>query len=134
MTNEKRLIQILKTLKHEPLEQAPPDKIGISVSQVNIIDKLSLAGELSVKELAKNLHLTPPTISVGIRKLENTGLVKRYSHKEDGRLVLLKLTKKGENLYNQIEEYRNNRVMKILNKLDPTEQDQMLTLLEKALD
>ena len=94
MTNELRLIHILKTLKHTNADKPPPDEIGLSPSQVNIIDEISSAGELTIKELAKQLHLTPPTISVGVRKLENINLLVRDSHKEDGRIVRLMLSKK----------------------------------------
>jgi len=133
MTNERRLIQILKRLKHEETEQAPPEKLGISPSQVNIIDQLFLTKELTVKELSKSLNLKPPTISVSVKKLEHINVLKRETHEEDGRVVLLRLTKKGFNLYNQIEKYRTARVKTILNKLNLTEQNQMLALLEKAL-
>ena len=133
MKNEQRLIKILKSLKHEGEEQAPPDKMGISPTQVNIIDEIFLAGTITIKELAENLKLTPPTISVGVKKLEKNKLIKRESHKEDGRSVLLILTKEGKNLYERIEEYRNTRVREILNKLEPDDQNKMLSLLEKAI-
>ncbi len=133
MTNEQRLIKILKSLKHEGEPPSPPDKIGISTAQVNIIDEVFLAGTITVKKLAENLKLTPPTISVGVKRLENIKLIKRESHKEDGRSVLLMLTKDGQSLYRRIDEYRNTRVRSILNRLDPTDQNRMLSLLEKAI-
>jgi len=134
MTNERRLIQILKKLKHEETEQAPPEKLGISSSQVNIIDEVFLSKELTVKELSKSLKLKPPTISVSVKKLEHMNILKRKSHEEDGRVVLLMLTKKGLTLFNQIEKYRTARVMKLLNQLDNEEQSKMLFLFEKALN
>jgi len=134
MTNERRLIQILKRLKHEETEQAPPEKLGISPSQVNIIDQLFMAKELTVKELSKNLNLKPPTVSVSVKKLEQISILKRKSHEGDGRVVLLMLTKKGFNIYNQIEKYRTTRVVKILNQINKEEQSKMLYLFEKALN
>jgi len=133
MTNEQRLIEILKYLKREGENTSPPDKLGLSPSQVNIIDHVFLAKELTVKELSQNLKLKPPTVSVSVKKLEQISILKRKSHEEDGRVVLLMLTKKGFNTYNQIEKYRTDRVKTILNRLNSTEQNQMLTLLEKAL-
>ena len=133
MNNENRLIKILKHLKHKETENAPPDKIGISPAQVNIIDEVSLAGELTVKELAERLNLTPPTISVGVKKLEKISLLKRKTDKDDGRRVLLMLSKEGNLINNQIIKFRNTRVRTILSKLSPQEQNTMLLLLEKAL-
>ena len=133
MTNERRLIQILKILKHTDTEQSPPDKTGLSPSQVNIMDEISFAGELTVRELAERLHLTPPTISVGVKKLEKASLLIRESHKDDGRIVRLMLSDKGRNLHKRIEEYRIGKVEKILNRLNLHEQNQMLLLLEKAI-
>ena len=134
MTNERRLIQILKTLNHASTEQSPPDETGLSPSQVNMIDEISLAGELTVRELAERLHLTPPTISVGVKKLEKTGLLIRESHNEDGRIVRLMLSDEGRSLHKRIEEYRTGKVEKILNRLNLQEQNQMIILLEKALE
>jgi len=133
MTNERRLVEILKSLKHEEEEQAPPDKIGLSTSQVNIIDEIFLAKTITIKKLAENLKLTPPTISVGVKKLEKIKLIKRESHKDDGRSIIITLTKKGKNLHKQIEEYRNTRVRKILKRLAPDDQDTMLLLMEKSI-
>lgn len=133
MTNGLRLIQILKILKHANEDHSPPDETGLSPSQVNIIDEVSLAEELTVKGLAERLNLTPPTISVGVRKLEQKKLIRRESHKEDGRIVILTLTNKGKNLHKIIEKYRNTKVEKILNRLNPYDQNIMLSLLEKAI-
>ncbi|MEA1911212.1 MAG: MarR family transcriptional regulator [Spirochaetota bacterium] len=133
MTNERRLIRILKSLKHEGEAASPPDKIGISPAQVNIIDEISIAGKITIKELSENLNLTPPTISAGVKKLEKNKLIKRESHKEDGRSILLTLPKEGKNLHNRIEDYRNTRVRKILNRLNSDDQNKMLSLLEIAI-
>ena len=133
MNNEHRLIQILKILKHSGTKQSPSDETEISPSQVNIIDEISFAGELTVKELAERLHLTPPTISVGVKKLEKINLLIRKSHKKDGRIVRLMLSGEGKILHKQIKEYRTEKVEKILSRLNPQEQNQMITLLEKAL-
>jgi DNA-binding MarR family transcriptional regulator len=133
MTNERRLIHILKKLKHEETEYAPPDKMGISPSQVNIIDQVFFAQEITMKDLSNSLNLTPPTISVSVKKLENMGILERKAQKEDGRIVLLLLTEKGIDLFNRIEEFRIARVTKLLNQLEEEQQIIMLSLLEKAL-
>ena len=133
MTNELRLIQILKILKHSNSEQSPPGKTGLSTSQVNIMDEISFASELTVKELAERLELTPPTISVGVKKLEQINLLIKKSHREDGRIVRLMLSDEGKILHKQIKKYRTEKAEKILNRLNIQEQNKMIALLEKAL-
>ncbi len=133
MTNEQRLIEILISLKQEGEETAPPNKLGITPSQVNIIDELAASGKLTVKDLSLKLGLTAPSISVGIKKLEKRELIKRESDEKDGRVVLLTLSIKGKKLYSQIKRYRENRVKILLGRLDKKEQNTMLTLLEKSL-
>jgi len=133
MTNKQRLVKILKYLKQEGGKTSPPNKLGLSPSQVDIIDNVFLSGKITVKKLSDSLNLKPPTISVSVKKLEHINVLKREPHEEDGRVALLRLTKKGFNLYNQIEKYRAAKVNTILNRLNPTEQNQMLILLEKAL-
>ncbi len=133
MTNEQRLIEILISLKQEGEQTAPPNKLGITPSQVNIIDKLASSGKMTVKDLSFKLGLTAPTISVGIKKLEKKELIERESDTNNGRVVLLTLSLKGKKLSSQIKRYRENRVKILLGRLEKKEQNTMLTLMEKSL-
>lgn len=56
------------------------------------------------KELGKRLHLDSGTLTPVVKKLESMGLVTKYRHKEDDRLVSVELTEKGRLLKDDITD------------------------------
>ena len=46
-------------------------------------------------DLVKKTHLSPPTVSITVKKLEDMGYISRVSDAEDGRAVRVYLTEKG---------------------------------------
>lgn len=72
------------------------ESFGLSIQQLSILHTLMAFPELTQQELAEKLISPKSTISVGIDKLVEIGLVKREFSKEDRREVKLQLTIKGE--------------------------------------
>lgn len=60
--------------------------------------------KLSVKEIGCKLHLDSGTLTPLIKKLEAMQLVTKYRSKEDDRVVLVELTKKGEALKEEVKD------------------------------
>ncbi|MGL5822335.1 MAG: MarR family winged helix-turn-helix transcriptional regulator [Sarcina sp.] len=60
--------------------------------------------KLSVKEIGCKLHLDSGTLTPLIKKLEAMELVTKYRSKEDDRVVLVELTKKGEVLKEKVKD------------------------------
>lgn len=133
MKNERQLITLLKRLMDLGARQPPTARIGLSPTQVNIIDQIQEKGELSVNKLSAILDLSPPTVSVAVRKMEEKGFIVKSTDSFDGRVTNLELTEKAKNLYRKIEEYRLNKVRKLLSNLEPEEQKVFLLLLGKAV-
>ena len=133
MTEERLLIDLLKKLKDLGTGQPPAAKLGLSPSQVNIIDRIQDKGELSVIKLSAILDLSAPTVSVAVRKMEEKGYIVKNTDNPDGRVTNLELTEKAEKLYRNIEEYRLNKVRRLLSNLEPEEQKLFLLLLGKAV-
>ncbi|MGL5766630.1 MAG: MarR family winged helix-turn-helix transcriptional regulator, partial [Sarcina sp.] len=60
--------------------------------------------KLSVKEIGCKLHLDSGTLTPLIKKLEAMELVTKYRSKEDDRVVLVELTKKGKVLKEKVKD------------------------------
>lgn len=58
---------------------------------------------LTLSDLARVLHMKPPTITVIANRLENMGLIRRERGKKDRRQVQLFLTKSGKKTANAID-------------------------------
>ncbi len=133
MKNERQLVTLLKKLMDLGAGQPPTARLGLSPTQINIIDQIYGTGELSVQKLSKALELSPPTVSVAVKKMEQNGFIIKSTDNIDGRVTSLRLTDKAVNLHEKIEEYRLNKVRKLLSNLKPEEQKIFLLLLDKAV-
>ncbi len=133
MSNERTLIGLLKKLMDYGAGDPPPVRLGLSVTQINIIDELVETDGLSVRELSALLYRTPPTVSVAVKNMENSGFLQKAVDTEDGRIVKIKLTGKAWSLHKKIEDYRREKVSRLLRHLDEKEQGLLLDLLDKAL-
>lgn len=104
-----------------------------SPSQMALLDWIAASDGCGVQDIAEGLSLTPPTVSVGVRRLEEAGLLKRKPNPQDKRAVQFFLTAKGQTLQRQSQNFRRHKLELILSGLTQEEQDTLLTLLGKAL-
>ena len=62
--------------------------------QAGILVVLSLDGEMSQRELAERLNLTPPSITAAIQKMEKMDYIKRTPDPHDQRVLTWSISKK----------------------------------------
>lgn len=70
--------------------------IGLSGPAFSIliaIDHLSVEGEVGVSRVSEHLHLSGAFVTLEVNKLVKAGLVSKETHPEDGRRVLLTVTR-----------------------------------------
>jgi DNA-binding MarR family transcriptional regulator len=98
-----------------------------------LLDLIAASDGCGVQDIADRLHLTPPTVSVGVRKLEEAGLVTRTPHSQDKRAVIFFLSDEGRGVQARSQDFRRKKMETILAGLEPEEQTEFLRLLEKAI-
>lgn len=74
------------------------NKLGITYPQYLVLMVLWENKQQSVTELGERLLLDSGTLTPLLKRMENSGLVKRTRSREDERKVFVKLTDKGEEL------------------------------------
>nr|WP_229752518.1 MarR family transcriptional regulator [Paenibacillus physcomitrellae] len=74
------------------------EKLGITYPQYLVLMVLWEQGESSVKELGESLDLDTGTLTPLLKRMEANELIKRERLKQDERVVMIKLTDKGEAL------------------------------------
>ena len=62
---------------------------------------------ISQRELAGMLHLSPPTVTAMLQKMERNGLIQRTDDPTDQRVTRLKLTEAGRALNDTLRESRH---------------------------
>lgn len=68
---------------------------GLKNSQAGILFMLHCAGEMSQREMAARIRVTPPSITAAIQKMEKQGYIQRKPDEKDQRVMRLSLTEQG---------------------------------------
>ena len=129
-----RFIELMGRLRQLAPDRPPPQTAGLSPSLMAIIDFVASSPNCGVKEIARGLNLSPPTVSISVRQLEAAGFIGRRPHPKDGRAVQIFLTPRGQELHDSTYAFQRARFEKLLSVLTPEERDLLLALLEKALN
>ena len=108
--------------------------LNLGFSHMRALDSLAPDRCRSMKELAEELEITPPSLTMLARRLVQTGLVRRTPHPNDSRVALLALTEQGHALHEQLHNEHMARMTHLLQGLTPAEQRQFLDLLQRAVD
>ena len=90
---------------------------GISDTQCFILVEIGRKPDISVKELAGILRLDKSGISRMVEELVQKEFVERKPSKEDRRYVVLNLTVKGSERFNQIENNMNIKFKSIIDRI-----------------
>ena len=103
---------------------------GISDTQCFILVEIGRKPHISVKELAGILRLDKSGISRMVEELVQKEFVERKPSKEDRRYVVLNLTVKGSERFNQIENNMNIKFKSILDRIPEEKRNQVIEALE----
>ena len=131
---EERLLSLLSRLRMLGPGQPPFEEMQITPSQFILLEWVAGSPGCGIQEMAKGLGLTPPTVSVGVRRLEEAGLLERRPNPQDRRSIRLFLTTSGETLHRQAQEFRRSKARRLLSGLTVQEQETLLSLWERAID
>jgi DNA-binding MarR family transcriptional regulator len=131
---EERAVVLFKRLRQFNFDHCPDISGLISPAQMTLLEKIIEEPGCGVQEIADGLGLSPPTVSVGVSKLEEGGLVERKPDPKDGRSVQFFPTSRGKTLHMKFQDARLKKFHRILAGLDSEEQETLLQLLEKALN
>ena len=124
----KSIIKLIK--KYQFRDRNEITNFGISVSQCYVLETLHFQGELTMKKLAEQMHLTISTITRVVDQLEKKKLVKRKQHTVDSRVRMIRLTTKGEKVF--LKSWANvfESEKKIFENIKPEHRKVLLSLLK----
>jgi len=128
-----KFLQLMNRLRRLGPGTAPPKEAHLSPSLLAFLDYLASTPRCGIQEMATGLNLSTPTVSIGVRQLEDAGFVTRQSDPQDGRAVQLFLTPKGQELQQRTYEFRCQKFERLLIGLTPQERSTLLDLLERAI-
>jgi len=106
-------------------------RAGVSALDAMLLSTIKKNPGVTASELADNEHMTRPTMSAHVKRLEDAGWITRAANaNEDRRRASLAITKKGERALDEIRKHRNDWLASRLSELSPRE----LAHLEAAIE
>lgn len=94
----------------------------LSITEMHIIESIDINREKTMSETAKDLRITSGTLTTAIDNLIKKKYAIRRRSDKDRRVVMIKLTAKGEKAYKAHEEFHKDMVMTTLHDLDEKEE------------
>ena len=131
---EEQLVDLFDRLRKLAFDQNPLENSAVTMPQLTLLDCIARSPGSGIQDIATELNLTAPTVSVSVRRLEKAGLVKRCPDPQDGRAVQLSLTTQGQALYRRARAFRRDKMQSLLQGLTEEESATLLTLLERAIN
>lgn len=109
---------------------------GVSLDRAlfPLLVRLSAAPAMSVAQLAEQAGRDPSTVSRQIAKLEQLGLVKRPSAREDMRVRAAAITRSGARAVAAITDARRRLLTELIQNWPAAEQQMFPLLLQKFAD
>lgn len=96
------LHQLVHLSKYQAFQHL--EKFKLKPGQAGILFVLSGSGKLSQRELASKIGITPPSMTVALRKMEELNYVGREPDEKDQRIIRIFLTEKGKNCVKEIKD------------------------------
>lgn len=110
------------------------DKIktfGLTQSQFAVIEVLGHLGPLKVGEICNKMLVTGGNMTLVLDNIEKLGFTERIPSKEDRRAILVQLTPKGRELFNEIFKIHADHITRLMAVLSAEEQKTLGDLLKK---
>jgi MarR family transcriptional regulator, organic hydroperoxide resistance regulator len=79
------------------------DRVDLTLPQYTLLYQLMLLGTVSMTEISDRLEITKPAVTNLVDRLEEKKCLKRASHAEDRRVILLEILPKGKKIIAEIQ-------------------------------
>lgn len=113
-------------------------KLGLTDVQFNVLVLLhhqsQTDGGLSQAALSEMMLVNRANITTLIDRMERSGLVKRTEDPNDRRFKIIKMTKKGREIFDKVDPIYASQVRKMMSALNQTECKNLIELLGKVRD
>ena len=131
-----RIVSIISKLSQNlgEMEELAREQLNIkelTTAQMHYLEIINEMSNPNVTELATEMQLTKPTVTVALDRLLLKGYVAKIQSDADRRSSHLHLTKKGMQI-NQMHERAHTQFVELMQEtLDPKELEELTVLLEK---
>lgn len=105
-------------------------KLPLPWAQARLLSTIEDRGEARISDLACLDHCSQPTMTTQVRRLEDAGLVSRTVDPQDGRAVLIRITKKGKQVLTEARIDRGAVIDPRLEQLSDEDRETLAAAVE----
>lgn len=119
------------------IARAYTDRFGISIPQWRVIAVLGEESGITATEVVQRTAMDKVAVSRAVQGLVKAGRVRRLASQQDGRVAKLRLTAKGQRIYNEITPLAlgyEDAVLEPLTRVERGYLDAILRKLSQRLD
>ena len=131
----RRLLQQVRALvrRFAVSERADVFCCGMTIAQAATLETLRIEGPLRMGELGRRLGITPSTLTRNLRRLLESGYVKREADGRDARAATVALTAAGRRKADRLERQEEWFAGEILGRIAPGHRDEVVARLGDLL-
>ncbi|MEW6702903.1 MAG: MarR family transcriptional regulator [Bacteroidota bacterium] len=103
----------------------------LTQSQFSVLETLGHLGQLRIGELCNKMLVSGGNMTLVLDNLEKLGYIERVPNKEDRRAIDVRLTSKGNDLFDKIFKLHAEHITKLMSVLTADEQKTLGDILKK---
>ena len=103
----------------------------ITFPQFLILDFLSRENESTMTDISRFMCVTTATMTGIVNRLVEAGYCQRIFDPQDRRIILMKLTSRGDTIVKKINDERRKMIVDVFGKLSLKERDDYLHILTR---
>ena len=111
---------LVTTLMEEDMESGLAER-GLTLTRAQVLWFLGESVQMTQRDLAAQLKVTPRNVTALIDALEETGFAKRTAHPTDRRAILVVLTQKGQEAFTSLKAETTEFAKQLLGHLSGPE-------------
>lgn len=121
--------QITKIEEHAIRQDS---KLDLSINEMHMLESVAKVEDgCTISFIAQDQEITLPSVTVAINKLVKKGYVEKARAKDDGRQVVVKLTKQGRKVNAGHQYFHENMVRNIVKEFDEEEREALVKGIDK---
>jgi len=124
--------RLVRTLRLS--DRAAQQAAGVSAAQLFVLSELGKTPNMSLRELAERTYTDQSSVSAVVTRLVDSGLVSRERADDDGRRLVLALTRTGRAALKKAPSVAQAQLLDALRALPEAERRQFEETFDKILD
>lgn len=104
----------------------------VTMAEMHLMESIAKKAQgATVTEIACDLGITSPSVTIGLNRLERKGYVVRERSQADARVVHAHLTDRGRQMNETHTQYHEAMIRRVAESLTPQERDMLSTGIDK---